>query len=833
MAATENKSLEIGVVVNEGQMSKFNTAIRDATREVSKLTAELNRAASAFKGFLSGAQMQGGGTFRPGSGFARAPQAQGGGVTQPALAIASAIKATAKESTDALRGMDQTVRTTSAKMAGSIDLFDRALSNVEKRLKNIKTLGAGGAMMPGMGGSAGMSVVPPGGRVVRQNGIDVVVPGPTTLERMTNRLFQPLFGGGGSGSGAGGGQAGGGGLGAGANRLANLLGVPPWAMGAAGAAGGILGGYGAFTSGVVNRESNVSNEVLAAQTDNLRRQAMMQQSVGNLSMQIRRDPLTQFTMGRMTPGDLHAGLSQETFRAMLQQAYQKAGVTGRIGDVSRDVIDRLTALGTQITGSDLPYNNTIQKANLDRAANDIRAQLMQREAEMVQQRTAALPVEERTYIPEFHGEVGTQLSRIRGLGRGGVRRDPKTGRITADPGAGYDIGLFGLYGEDEISGQAARIGGTAGMGARSQGLAAQTLGAQYGGLTNAVDLYNVGAQYRNPGLLNTAQGGVGVDPTATSQLGNIVAQQMTQGNYSIGGSSALQGMGAAFSTGTTGGDMRMARMAGGGVASYDAMLSGGVDNLQKAINVLSANKAAAGMSVQAKHALEGIGSVQLMQIMRSGKLPQELVDYGITMPMINAYVATQNRYAYSRYITGTGNGGDVEAAVLGARKAGGAGNYIQGLMQGRTFKNKREQISFIQDQARLLGQAQHQMGLTPTTEAGTARVLMELGQNEGLVPNMQGGGAYDPGRNTAAAAAKNTQDIAKQAKLDWLREHPEIATTANDVTTAAAGAYGAAAVGGDAAALHKALLGIIDELKTWPNLLRRARSGGNEKASSK
>jgi len=173
--AGENKNLEIGVVVNEGQMSKFNTAIRDATREVSKLTAELNRAASAFKGFLSGAQMSGSGQgFRPGSGFARAPLSQGG-ITQPAVAIASAIKATAKESTDALRSMDQGVRTTSSKMSSSLDMFDQALAKVERRFKSIKALGSSGALFPG-GGSSNGGLIPANANIVNRGGIDFIGP---------------------------------------------------------------------------------------------------------------------------------------------------------------------------------------------------------------------------------------------------------------------------------------------------------------------------------------------------------------------------------------------------------------------------------------------------------------------------------------------------------------------------------------------------------------------------------------------------------------------------------------------------------------------------------
>lgn len=818
--ASENKSLEIGVVVNEGQMSKFNTAIRDATREVSKLTAELNRAASAFKGFLSGAQMQGGGAqFRPGSGFARAPMAGGGGMTQPALAIATAIKATAKESTDALRGMDTAVRTASTKMAGNLDVFDRALKSVETRLKNIKSINASGALIPGLG-SQNEPFFEKGSRVVNRGGVDYVQ-GPSTLERLKARLDQsptwqamnrPMWG-----------------------DESRDLGGMRGAMGRVGiGVGAGVAAYGAIQSTVVSRDNFNSQEAMSAQTDALRRQVTMQQSIGDYSMRLRRNGMTQLAYSRLTPNDLHAMFSDESFQAQLQQSYSKNGGTGSIKEVGADLKDRMSMMFGMSSGP-LKNDNSQLHQVMDRAINDVKPEMMQRAVQIAQQREAAMSPEQRTYLGEFFGEVGQRMNLARLSGRGNPRVNPHT-RERYD--FGMTLGLGTAYSPDEMANQMARIGGTAGRGAMSEDLARSTLAAQYGGFGNAVDTFNVGNQYGNRGLFGAVQGGIGgggMDVTAGSQVAGLVGQQMTAGNVSIGGSAAAQGMLSAFSTGSTGGDMRMARMASGGVGAYDSMLSGGVDNLQKAINVMAANKSAGGMSVHAKHALEGIGSVQLIEILRSKKVPQELADYGITLPMIQSYVSTQNKFAYSRYIAGTGNGGAVEAAVLGARKAGGAGAYISGLIEKGGLKaGGRGARNLIQEQARLLGQAQHSMGLAPTNEAGMARVLMEVGQSSDLLPNLRGGGAYDAAAKTLAAERKKQEDFDKLRKETFIEENREDLVNAGGYgSTAAADALDTSSISGDTGKLHVALLGFVDEIKKATRDMRTARNGGNDKATGK
>lgn len=776
--AGENKNLEIGVVVNEGQMSKFNRAIQDATREVNKLAEALNRASNTFKGFLSGANVSGGGAnsmvFRPGSGFTKSPMASAG-VGQPAIAVANTIKSVTKESTESLRTLDQTVRTASSKMASSLDPLDRALANIEKRFKNIKSVG-GGVMLPGVGGGQGMSAAPYG--VENRGGIDYAKAPPTTLERLTNRLFQPVFGG------SSGQQAAAANNGFGLKAAAAQLGIPGWAMGGAGVVGGAIGAYSAFTNGFVGRESAVAGEVLQAQTDSLRRRYAQQQSMGALSMQVRRDPLMQYTLSHMGTTDLHAGLSEQTFNAMVQQAFVKAGVTGKVTDVARNWWDKFSAVGVQAIGSDLPNDNSIQNQNLDRAVNDVKSQILQLESKNIQTAYGANSAEIATWLPEFHQQAAQRMSTMRAAHRGGTRKmrmvpvkNPVTNQWDFQPlpdegvSVAQTLGFGSPYYKEEVAGMMQRIGASAGMGSISEGLAKSMLGASYGGLTNATDIYNVGNQYGNAGLFRTFASGIGVDTTAANQMSAIVMAAMQQGNYSIGGSFAAEGIGAAFNTGTPGGDMRMARIAGAGAQAYDAMLSGGTDNLQKAINVLSANQAAGGASIQAKHALQGIGSVQLMEIMRSGKVPQQLADYGITPAMVSSYVATQNRFAFSRYITGTGAGNDVEKAVLGARAAGGAGAYINQLLNGQHFKSQRDRVSFIQRQAQLLGEGLHSTGEAMTNEAGQGRVLMELGQSAKLFPNASGGGAYDPAANSLEVQAKINDEAAELAKEQFYRDH--------------------------------------------------------------
>lgn len=829
MSDQEGKQLKITIAVDNAALEQFKRAIREVTTEVSKLVETLNRAG----GLLGGAGRGGGGvTASSRGGFnsqtGTTPGMQkpiGGTLTAPAEQMASGLRNMARGSVDALRQMETATRSTMERSSQNMKQFERSLDSLASKYKNIKDVSMGGVMSPSGAGHVygggpvprtdGASFVPGDGRVVNRGGIDYVQGGPGMMSRAWKAMTSPL--------GGGEPEEGGGGGGGMMRRASSLLGIPPWALGAAGFGGAAVGAYGAFTGSIIGRDSAVSNETLSSQTDALRRQVSMQQSVGNLSMQVRRDPLMQYTMGKLTPNDLHAGLSKETFEAMEQQAMVKAGATGSLGDVGADWKDRFGAvLSNTFAGG--TNENTIQSQAKDRAINDLRSQLMERQAGIVQQRMQSLSAEERTYIPEFHQSVSARMAGARQTGRGSRKRiDPMTGKVKFVTDFGQTTGLGTVYTNDEVNAQMAQIGTTVGRGAMSEGLAQSTLAMQYGGFSNALNLRNIGGQYGNPGLMSTFNRGMGsggMDVTAGNSMAGILAQAMQAGNVSIGGGGAAQGMLSAFSTGTTGGDMRMARIAGQGVSAYDNVLSGGVDNLQKAINVMSANQAAPGMSVQAKHALESIGSVQMMNIMRTGDVPQELKDFGITFPMIQAYNSSQGQFAYSRYIGGTGNGGAVEEAALGARDAGGAGKYIGGLMKGKTFKNQRERTTFIQEQARLLGTAQHSMGLAPSNEAGMGRVLMELGQNDGLFGSLSGGGAYDPAAKTLAADAKRNQDAAKLAKEEWIAKNPGMATPASVGTEGASNALGAASIEGDTKKLHVALLGFITEIQEATRALK-------------
>jgi hypothetical protein len=437
---SDNKTLEIGVVVNEGQMSKFTTAIRDATREVSKLTAELNRAASSFKGFLSGAQMQGGGGgFKSGSGFARAPMSQGGGVTQPAVAIATAIKTTAKESTDSLRIMDQTVRSTSQKMASSLDIFDRALQNVEKRFKNIKEINSSGALIPGLNSNGGESFVPKYGKIVNRNGVDYIK-GPSTLDVIRGRLKdsptwqamnRPLWG----------------------DESRDLGGMRGMMGRVGGGVGMGVAAYAAIHSMTVGRDNFTSQEALSSQTDNLRRQVMMQQSLGDYSMRLRRNGMSQLAFSRLSPNDLHGMFSNDTFQAQLQQAYAKNGGTGSIGDVAKDWKDRAAAAMGLSTGP-LNNDNSMKSQIIDRAINDIKPEMMRRAVDIAQQREAAMSPEQRTYLGEFFGEGAQRMGLARASGRGRTIRNMNGEHMDY----GMTLGLGTAYTPDEVAGSDVSFG---------------------------------------------------------------------------------------------------------------------------------------------------------------------------------------------------------------------------------------------------------------------------------------------------------------------------------------------------------------------------------------
>jgi hypothetical protein len=113
----------------------------------------------------------------------------------------------------------------------------------------------------------------------------------------------------------------------------------------------------------------------------------------------------------------------------------------------------------------------------------------------------------------------------------------------------------------------------------------------------------------------------------------------------------------------------------------------------------------------AKKALMNMSPEQMIEAQRSGKLPQYMLDQGVTMGNLQGYNKYRNQFAFSRYIDQEGSGTATGASVAGVKAAGGVGEYMKA--HGMTANSKEGR--------RLLEQL------------GTARQATEGGSLEGNV----------------------------------------------------------------------------------------------------
>lgn len=801
MADEQGKQLKISIAVDNAALEQFKRAIREVTAEVSKLVETLNRAGGALGGAGGGfVRSSARGGFSAATGTtAGAQKPIGGAIATPVEQIAASLRGTARGSVDALRQMESATRSFTERSSQNLRQFERALDSLAGKYKNLSGA-ANGVMLPGGGGfmegggplprGADESFAPNG--IVNKGGIDYAAGPPGRMSRAWKFMNRPIFGAGGifsrGGGGGGGGDEGGGeeeGGGKGRKGIfnalrqgASALGLPSFAGGVAGGVGAAVAGYQFVNQTMVGRDKFLANEAISSQFDMLNRRSQINQTLGNMGQKLRYDMATQRAMSKVTPNDLRAALGPETFNALVTKAYQESGNTGNLKEVGKGVTDRAgkwfngmfgnNALENGATGGSIGQSAE-QRAVLERMLGNIPADQIGKLSEAIQKRGETLSVRDQSIIGQFQGSALGRMGLMRQAGVGERQVRLPTGQMITVNGAEL-LGQGTNFTSEEVAGMRANLGATAGrglMGGFGRFGASSLLSMQAGGLGNAAQIGGIGAQYGNgAGLIGALQGGIGrggLDVTAGGQIGGLVSGAMTQGNNSIGGSEAMAGLLSAASTGGAGGDMRMARIMGAGLEGRNAQLGGQTDQLQSAINVLAANKAAPGLSVYGKHALQGVGSAQMIEMLRSGKVSPELADMGINIDQLRKYASTQSSFAFSRFIGGTGQGGAMEQAAIGARGAGGAKEYIGGLLSAQHLKaGSRAGRNLIQSQARLLGEALKATGQAGTNEQGMAMIMAELAEDKSLLPALKGHGAHDVAGKTLEAASKRGDDVVKK-----------------------------------------------------------------------
>lgn len=749
--STADKQVKFTFAVDQRSLEQTRNAIRQLTSDIKKLVETMDRAGSALGGLGKGG---GGSLFGGMSGKTGGinPSAQatikgGSMLTQGITADAKALSSSARLGVDAIRNLTTGLRDGVMGQVREIERLKGALKDLNSEFQRMGTQSAGAQDVGYMrvmqqtrqklqNALADHEIASAGQQRLAAEAGGFVGPG----QKLVNRGGVDYVSGGAAGGGASGFDY----------------------LGAAKAFGMRMLAAGATVSMLANRanQAEVGNAEYGLNVGmrGLANKARVGQSLGQLGMGIRGGDLASSMaysyLERTGTLGSREGLGTDRERLIQDKSglsFTPGQLAGRAMDwVGRDIAGTARGPGA----NKLLSTSSMTEANL-RAEQS--AVIAEEKAKMVRDLVASSPkvasMLNETVSSAF-GDIGIARTGAVGLGLNRAGTNTSLAEFKAHAlAAGYD--------PSAVASARAQLGGQAGRGLMGAGQL--MLGLGMGGFGNAGQIYGAGAQFGGGGgskaamaLLMAAQHGMGrggMDVTAGGSVASMAAGLMGGGNFmGSSGQGLMEGLMGAGTTGSTGGDMRMARILQSGMGEYGRNLSGQTDNLQQGINMLAANASGAS-GWYAKKALMGINPAQLIEMQRTGKLPQYLADQGLSMENVQGYNKFRNQYAFSRYMDEEGAGTAVGASVAGVKAAGGVGEYMRA--RGITANSKEGR--------RLLEQL------------GTARQATEGGDLESNIgalyaeiagdKTLTGGGK---GRGAGAVSIKGTivgQEADRQAKM--------------------------------------------------------------------
>jgi hypothetical protein len=777
-----DKTIKISIAVVDADVAKAKRAISEITEQVRELV-KLSGGIGGFAGGGGGARVSGIAGMSGTSAATQARHAAAGGGGK--LDLTAGLSQGASAAANVIKGATESSKKSFKEMKGQFkDLVDaqerdvRRLESTWTRFKRSMGFGKTAGEVAGGGGGGGGKEKSEGGGFFKN--------------------------------------------------VAQQLGVPGWALGAAGIGGGIIGAglYGLSAYGQqkgaqlqYNLNSPLYGAAMAAREGGI---------FGGNTLGIRGGDVARswaISQVRNTPEYQHVvansykELIKEQVRRDAPLTFGEAARTGdvsklwdvqksRIGGVIADfqqhplgatwrAAKRVFSFG--FAGNDLPDDvmTTAQQArntaNFQHSADQAQARQT-----LIESYMHAHPIF-GSQLNEFYGGAigGLEASRAAGIsGKFYRRRDGTYADTLSDfEAAANRRGTTGA----NIAGMRQRLGATAGQGFFYQG--GTLLSPEAGGLGNAANLIGVGAQFGG-NLFGAVQGMIGqrgrttgrtsLDIAAGQQISDIGMAGMQSGNFQGTSGMGLMGtLGEVGFTGSTGGDMRMARMTAGGMVANDRMMAGQIDPLQNALNFSAAMKVASNLPWSTKAALTKLDTASAMDIVRTGKVPVDLAVRGVTADMVKKYLAAQDQTAFARVSTKMLS--TEQRSALAAYRAGGIKGAIGGLKG-----DARERAMHALSSTLTLG-----TGDTP--EAAYMRIrfqaaragLLETPHGKGAtrsdsMKSNRGQGAKTHGRFTALTGEELAEAEHKGKNVSGAIG----SMVPNQGEEAAAGAAAAAAVGG-------------------------------------
>lgn len=406
-----------------------------------------------------------------------------------------------------------------------------------------------------------------------------------------------------------------------------------------------------------------------------------------------------------------------------------------------------------------------------------------RRQEIVENYIASHPVFGNQLNEFYNNSLGDlELSRSAGISGAFIkRRDGTYGDSVADFKAGADLLHISA---GERAGLRQTMGASAGRGFFGNG--DSLISPQAGGLSNAAQIFGVGAQFNGggqwggaAGFMKGIQGQIGrggVDVTAGAQIAGVGMGAMTSGSFgATGGGGFMAEMMEAASGGSTGRDMRGARGVARGLAGMGQVMSGSLDPLQKALNYSAAMQVGGDLPWQTQQALANMDPATMMEVMRNPNSAQanSLKSKGLTADLMRKYMSASGQSTFSRIVaeTLTDRG---KQALASYQSSGGNTKYMQGLVNNLTAakhmkgsKKKRERA--VSDATSALDQAEsdlaslYELDRGWDTETALYNVRLQMSR-EGLFPKLKGHGAHrsDTTKSNRGQVQKVKAGITKQ-----------------------------------------------------------------------
>lgn len=719
-AGGQDKQLKISVVVDNNAMQQFKRSIGEATAEVSKLVAELNRASGllggAGKGLLSGVSAKG--TGSAGSSSSPSRGSIGGSISSPVEAIGKGLRDMAKGSVDALKSMTQAVKSNFSGQVSDIIGLEKQLAKLEERYTRLNALAETGSsktrsraqsMMTGSDlDRSGLQAQIEGHKAARDSNMEqdsasewwkskASAPSASKWSRFSSFATGDLL----SGSG---------------NKGSAW--APPDPDGAS--AGSKLrlaaGAYGLFRVAAAGVNENIASydrysghaAALGSTFGGMGLGMMRGQDyttrVAMLSLQEDSNRL-QIQENAKAKAIADAAMAKTASRKKMQMAGNYDGMSDK----------EAVAAAYADHGMKAPVNAVDVRAGGDNGGSDLRgASYLARAAATVmngigggasgiiglpgsllgmeneQKLRAARIIEEKKAASAADinmraaGRFQGEWQGMMGLQRAAGTKDPW--KLDAR------LAMSGYNGGDYVGG----LNSVAGMGGFGVGqkFANVAMRGSTGHVANIGSFIGASAQTgANGGDMAHFLAGSGFDPFAQSAMAGTLIQQMQNGSAMQSPAALMAVMQAGGNFGGKGNSAEQMRiqsgMAGGMNAANGNLFGGGIDNLQKARNYYNATKATHGNLFGSNYLAEHFDMNMLAGARAGQKLPTALRVRGLTSDMVKDYGNRTLSTMFRNIGLDKGPMGDMARSMLSGGYGSDFGGYLKDHSKGLKKKDRR------------------------------------------------------------------------------------------------------------------------------------------------